>query len=60
MSEDLCSDCLRENIIAPTAGPTCRHQDDAGVYWWPAGWSSMHEHERVQWLEDRKVKNFPR
>lgn len=54
-TQPLCPTCLAENIIAPVAGPTCKHARDASDQWWPANWGTMVEAERLAWLERRKV-----
>lgn len=55
-TQPLCPTCLAANIIAPVAGPTCKHARDANGQWWPANWGTMVEAERVAWLETRKTK----
>jgi len=52
----LCPECLRKNVVATATGPTCTHNSRAGN-WWPAGWQTMHEPERVRFLEDLNALN---
>lgn len=53
LSPALCPACLRENRVATVKGPTCPHQPNAGANWWPAGWATMGEVERVKWLNGK-------
>jgi hypothetical protein len=51
---DLCPQCLAANIIATRNGPTCTHQLNSGVLWWPAWWQDgSTEAKRLAWLAER-------
>ena len=50
----LCPQCLAAGIVAEPSGPTCAHNLPAGADWWPAGWATMPEPERIDWLRARK------
>lgn len=45
-----CGACLAENVIAVVGGPTCRHSNPNGLAWWPNGWMTMPEADRIEWL----------
>lgn len=51
ITPDYCLLCLAENVVAPVGGPTCKHQPKHGLAWWPDGWQTMTEYERVEWLK---------
>ena len=52
----LCADCQSLGIIATVGGPTCAHQPNAGLLWWPHNWTQMEQSERVAWLEKNRSK----
>lgn len=46
-----CGACLAENVVAVAGGPTCRHSQPSGLAWWPEGWATMAEMDRIEWLK---------
>ena len=46
-----CGACLAENVVAVVGGPTCRHSNPSGLAWWPNGWMTMPEADRIEWLK---------
>ncbi len=46
----LCPQCRAEGVIATVNGPTCKHQEKTGAQWWPDGWATMPEQDRLEWL----------
>ena len=46
----ICPECRKLGIVATVGGPTCKHQLNSGVLWWPSNWSTMSEYDRVAWL----------
>lgn len=48
-----CPECLKANVVASIDGPTCPHQMNSGLLWFPAWWDSAPESQRLVWLESK-------
>lgn len=57
MTPLLCPDCLALKRIAIRNGPTCIHQLNHGVTWFPSWWDTATETRRLQWLEAKQSSN---
>lgn len=55
----LCAECQALGIIATIGGPTCQHNRNAGLLWWPHDWGKMSDPERLAWLEHNREKFLP-
>lgn len=53
----LCPHCLSASRIATTGGPTCTHQANSGVTWWPSWWDDATEARRTIWLQAKQDTN---
>jgi hypothetical protein len=55
-SAPLCPKCRAAGIIATAGGPTCKHQEPAGVAWWPSWWPEpCADMRRIEWLKKKNA-----
>jgi hypothetical protein len=55
MTPTLCPLCASQNVVATVGGPTCTHQPQTGVLWFPSWWDSASQERRVVWLTARQL-----